>query len=73
MFIEWIAVSMPASCPGQTCGVPVHLMAFSFRTETITLPTILRKTSPTPWVEVPYICLMVSSGKIENPLLYEFQ
>ena len=38
----------PASCPAQTCCVPVHLMSSSFRTETITLPVILRKTSPTP-------------------------
>ena len=53
MFIEWIAASMLASCPQQTCGVPVHLMTSSFRTETITLPAIIRKTSPTPMGRSP--------------------
>ena len=48
MFIEWIGASMPDSSPAQTCSVPVRLMTSSFRTETITLPAILRKVSPTP-------------------------
>ena len=46
------AASMPVSCPIQTCSVPVHLMTSSFRTETITLPAIFRKTSPTSMDQV---------------------
>ena len=44
---------MLGSCPAQTCSVPVYLMTSSFRTETITLPAILRKTSPTPMSQSP--------------------
>ena len=44
---------MPVSFPAQTCSVLVHLMAYSFRTETLTLPAILRKTSPTPMGQSP--------------------
>ena len=73
LFIEWITASMQAFCPSQTCSVPVHLMTFSFRTEAITLPAILRKTSPSPLGEVLGFSLMISDGKIETPLLYEFQ
>ena len=44
---------MSASCPAQTSSVPVHLMASSSRTETMTLPGILYKTSPTPMGRTP--------------------
>ena len=48
MFIEWIAASMPASSSAKTGSVPVDLIRSFFRTETITLPAVLRKNSPTP-------------------------
>ena len=44
---------MPASCPAQTCSVPVYLITYSFRTETITLPAIVRKISPTSMGQSP--------------------
>ena len=44
---------MPASCPAQTCDVPVYLMTSFFRTETIILPIILRKTLSTPVGQSP--------------------
>ena len=53
MFIDWIAVSIPAYCPAKTCSVPVHLMTSSFRIETLTLPAFLRKTTPTPIGRIP--------------------
>ena len=39
---------MPASSSAKAGSVPVDLMRSFFRTETITLPAILRKNSPTP-------------------------
>ena len=53
MYIEWIAASILASCLAPTCSVLVHLVTSSFRTETILLFAILRKTSPTQMGQGP--------------------
>ena len=42
---------MASSCPAA--WVSEHLMSYSFGTETITLPEILRKTSPISMVQSP--------------------
>ena len=61
---------MPASYPAQICSVPVYLMTSSVRIKTINLNVKLHQLQ---LVEVLDFCLTVSSGKIEKPLLDEFQ
>ena len=38
----------PDSCPAHTCNGPTDVMMSSCRVDTITFPTILLSTTPTP-------------------------
>ena len=60
---------MLASCSVQTCWIQIHWMSSSFRTEKTTFLQIFVKTHQPQWLD---FSLMVSSDKIETPLLYEF-